>query len=93
MKYTRIILRRIFSSGNPCFSYMASRKQGSMTKIMQSAAALVLICYLSRKNSGTPISATALRANKLPFGQIQKDLAFYCRQVFRYGYISHIVLL
>ena len=36
---------------------------------------------------------TAAEANKLPFGQIQKDLAFYCRQVFWYGYISHNVLL
>ena len=36
---------------------------------------------------------TAAEANKLPLGQIQKDLAFYCRQVFWYGYISHNVLL
>jgi len=45
------------SRGWPCRSYMASRKNGSMTIIMQNAAALLLAVRLSKKKSGTPMSA------------------------------------
>ena len=47
------------SRGCPCRSYMASRKNGSMTIIMQNAAALLLAVRLSKKKSGTPMSAAA----------------------------------
>lgn len=47
------------SRGWPCRSYMASRKNGSMTIIMQNAAALLLAVRLSKKKSGTPMSAAA----------------------------------
>ncbi len=40
-KHTCTMLRTIFSRGCPFFSYMASRKKGSMSRIMQSAAALL----------------------------------------------------
>ena len=38
---------------------MASRKKGSMSRIMQIAAALTPVWALSRKNSGTPSAAPA----------------------------------
>lgn len=47
------------SKGWPYRSYMASRKNGSMTIIMQNAAALLLAVRLSKKKSGTPMSAAA----------------------------------
>ena len=52
-----MMLRRIFSNGWPFRSYMASRKNGSITRIMQIAAALTLRRAFSRKNSGTPMAA------------------------------------
>ena len=55
----RMIWPAITSRGWPCRSYMARRKNGSMTKIMQRVAAVVLITLLSRKKSGTPMSAAA----------------------------------
>ena len=38
---------------------MASRKKGSMSRIMQIAAVLTPVWALSRKNSGTPSAAPA----------------------------------
>lgn len=58
-KHTCTMFRMIFSSGCPFFSYIASRKNGSMTTTIQIAAALVPVCALSRKNSGTPTAAPA----------------------------------
>ena len=51
------MLPMIFSSGWPFFSYIASRKKGSITSIMHRAAALFPAGPRSRKKSGTPISA------------------------------------
>ena len=51
------MLRSIFSSGWPFFSYIASRKNGSMRMTMHMAAVLVPTGPLSKKNSGTPMSA------------------------------------
>ncbi len=48
-----------FSSGCPFFSYMASKKAGTMTNIMTRAAELTPILFLSKKKSGTPITAPA----------------------------------
>ena len=45
--------------GCPFFSYMANRKKGSITRIMQSAAVVVPRASLLRKKSGTPITAAA----------------------------------
>ena len=42
------------SRGCPCFSYMANKKQGSMTTIITIAARLVPALSLSKKKSGSP---------------------------------------
>ena len=43
------------SRGCPCFSYMANKKQGSMTSIITNAARLVPALSFKRKKSGSPI--------------------------------------
>lgn len=48
------MLRRIFSSGSPFFSYMASKKNGTITRIMLMDAALTLTLLRIKKKSGTP---------------------------------------
>lgn len=45
------------SKGWPFFSYMANRKNGSMMTTMHIAAVLVPTGPLSKKKSGTPMSA------------------------------------
>ena len=57
MKLTSMMFRSIFSSGWPFFSYMASRKKGSITRIIQIAAALTGTWGLRIKKSGMPIAA------------------------------------
>lgn len=42
------------SRGCPCFSYIAMRKQGSMTTIITNDAALVPALSFSKKKSGKP---------------------------------------
>ena len=59
MNIQRMTCPATTSRGWPCRSYMASRKNGSMTIIMQNAAALLLAVRLSKKKSGTPMSAAA----------------------------------
>ena len=54
-----MICPAITSRGWPCRSYMARRKKGNITTIMQRVAALELIALLSKKKSGTPMSAAA----------------------------------
>ena len=54
-----IICPKITSNGWPCFSYIASRKKGSITRIMQRAATLEATRFLSKKKSGTPTSTAA----------------------------------
>lgn len=49
--------RRMTSIGSPFFSYMASRKKGSMRQIMSIVDALVPIRSFVRKKGGTPTSA------------------------------------
>ena len=58
---------------------------GSMTKIMQSAAALVLICCLSRKNSGTPISAPPPKQISCRLVRFKKTLLFTAVRSFGTG--------
>ena len=53
----RTMFATTFSRGCPFFSYIPSRKNGSMTSIMHIAAVLLPIGTRSRKNSGTPMSA------------------------------------
>ena len=50
---------KTFSKGWPFFSYIASRKKGSMIKVMQRVAALEATLFLSKKKSGTPTSTAA----------------------------------
>ena len=52
-----MIFHKILSNGCPFFSYMANRKNGSMTSIMQSAAVVFPTLPLIRKNSGMPTRA------------------------------------
>ena len=49
------------SRGCPCFSYIAKRKQGSITTIIAIAARLVPALFLSRKNSGKPRANAAAK--------------------------------
>ncbi len=58
---TQSISRSIFSSGRPFFSYMASRKKGSIMSIITREAALLPTGFFSRKNSGTPVMAAAVK--------------------------------
>ena len=67
------------------FFIHGKQKQGSMTKIMQSAAALVLICYLSRKNSGTPISAPPPKQISCRLVRFKKTLLFTAVRSFGTG--------
>ena len=55
------MLPMIFSSGWPFFSYIASRKKGSMTSIMHIAAVLFPAGPRSKKKNGTPISAPPVK--------------------------------
>ena len=48
---------RITSRGWPFFSYMAIKNAGSMTSIITIAAELFPRGFLSKKKSGTPMSA------------------------------------
>lgn len=45
------------SSGFPSLSYIAKKKSGSMTVIMQPAARELLPVLFTRKNTGIPIAA------------------------------------
>lgn len=49
------------SRGCPCFSYIAKRKQGSITTIIANAAMLVPALSLSKKKSGSPIAKAAAK--------------------------------
>lgn len=73
-KQTCTMLRTIFSRGYPFFSYMASRKKGSMSRIMQMAAVLTPGWALSRKNSGTPSAAPALKHTSCRFVRFSSTL-------------------
>ena len=73
-KQTCTMLRTIFSRGCPFFSYLASRKKGSMSRIMQIAAVLTPVWVLSRKNSGTPSAAPALKHTSCRFVRFSSTL-------------------
>ena len=60
------MFRMIFSSGSPFFSYMASRKNGSMTITMQIAAALTL--GLEQKEKRDADCGSASETDQLSFG-------------------------
>lgn len=47
--------------GLPVFSYIAKRKQGSITTIITNAATLVPMLPLSKKKSGSPIARAAAK--------------------------------
>ncbi len=47
-----------------------------MTSIIHMAAMLFPAGSRSKKNSGTPTSAPAVKQTKLPSGQIEHDLGF-----------------
>ena len=76
IKQTRIMLPMIFSRGWPFFSYMASRKNGSMTSIMQIVAALEPVLPLSKKKSGTPTSAPLPKHSSCLFVRPNMTLVF-----------------
>ena len=55
------VYKRQTSRGCPCFSYIAKRKQGSITTIIAKAAMLVPALSLSKKKSGSPIARAAAK--------------------------------
>lgn len=75
-KYTRSTLRMIFSKGKPCFSYIAMRKQGSITSTIHSAAVLTPVRDFKRKKSGTPISAPQPKHISCRFVRLNRTFVF-----------------
>ena len=61
MNFVSIICFKITSKGCPFFSYMASRKNGSITIIMQRVAVEFPADSLSKKKSGTPKSTAGVK--------------------------------
>jgi len=55
--------RKNFSSGIPCFSYMANKNHGSITIIIRNATALVGTLPRSKKKSGKPTAAAQPKQN------------------------------
>lgn len=70
------MFRRIFSKGWPFRSYMANRKNGSITRIMQIAAVLTPVWDFSAKNSGTPISAPEPKQINCLFVRLNSTFVF-----------------
>ena len=54
------------------------------------AATLVPTGPRSKKKSGTPMSAPLPKQTSCLLVKIERDLGFDFRQVFGYGYISHL---
>ena len=75
----------IFSSGRPFFSYKAKRKNGSMTTIMQIAAALLERLCRSRKNSGTPTAAPLPKQTSCRLVKLKRTLVFTAFKSFGTG--------
>ena len=70
MNFVRMMFFPTTSRGCPCFSYMAKRKQGSMTAIIAIDARLVPVLSLSRKKSGS-----RRKTYNLPFGKVE---SYFC---------------
>ena len=64
------------SRGCPCFSYMAKRKQGSMTAHINAAATVVLVLPLSKKKSGNPIARAAAKQTICRFVRLSATFVF-----------------
>ena len=47
--------------------------------------------FFEEKEKRYTQKGTAAETDELSFGQVEKDLGFHVVQVFRYGYISHIL--
>jgi hypothetical protein len=72
-----MMLRTIFSSGSPFFSYTAIRKNGSMTRTMQIDAPLALIfAALEQKEKRDADERTAAETDKLRFVRLNKTFVF-----------------
>ena len=72
-----MMFRSSTSSGWPLRSYMARRNAGSMTTIIIIAAVLTPVTPLSKKKSGTPISAPPPKQMSCRFVRLKKHLAFH----------------
>jgi len=59
--FCRSIKYKIFSAGNPFFSYIAKKKNGSIAPIIRSDAADVPISPLVKKYKGIPATAAPLK--------------------------------
>lgn len=70
--------------------WMASRKNGSMTSIMQKAAALFPALPLSKKKSGTPISTAGVKQSSCLFVRLKSTLLFTLVRSFD-GYIGQFI--
>ena len=64
---TRMIFFKIFSRGCPFFSYIAKRKNGSITIIMHRVAVVFPADPLSKKKSGTPKSTAGVKQTSCLF--------------------------
>ena len=76
IKRTFAIFRTTFSRGCPFFSYIASRKNGSITNIMTIEAVLVCVCGLRMKKSGTPIIAPPPKQMICRFVKLKRNFVF-----------------
>ena len=71
-----MMFRSTASSGCPLRSYMASRNAGSKTSIITIAAVLTPVTPLSKKKSGTPISAPPPKQMSCRFVRLKSTLLF-----------------
>ena len=71
-----MIFRSTTSSGWPLRSYMARRNAGSITTIITIAAALTPMGRLSKKKSGTPMSAPQPKQMSCRFVRLNSTLLF-----------------
>ena len=67
-----MMCRATVSSGWPFFSYIASKKNGVMTRIISSIATLLVKTFRVRKYSGTPISAPPPKQINCRFVRLKK---------------------
>ena len=70
------MFRTTFSRGCPFFSYIASRKNGSITNTITRAAVLVCVCGLRMKKSGTPIIAPPPKQMSCRFVKLKRNFIF-----------------
>jgi len=71
-----MMLPKMVSSGCPCFSYMANRKNGSMARTMRKVDAVCGTLPFMRKNRGTPTAAAMLKHTSCRLVRFSATLVF-----------------